>query len=257
MIFKGLLTDRNELVKALEKMTGETATYSGAPSFRYQIGIYTVLRDGKLDAPEDAPLIGTLAARGFIEIPHAPNEAIVLPMDGVTGRTMTNLVMLFTARERLINKAIGIPNAFHMKAGLARRLREERPVTLPQFMDILEASGGEKSIRGLHISGGQIAFIGFPNNDTCRILAEHILSYVKVKKSIRSVTPEVTSEKYSFRDWLNKIGLSGPEYKQVRKELLKNMSGSIAYRTVDMKKAYDEKLRANKKEQKPDFILLR
>ena len=45
MKFKGLLTDRQPLIAAIQERTGLTAVYAGAPSFRYYIGNYTVLRD--------------------------------------------------------------------------------------------------------------------------------------------------------------------------------------------------------------------
>ena len=45
---KGLLTDRWALISTLEREIGSTAAYQGAPSFRYVIGDYTVLRDGSL-----------------------------------------------------------------------------------------------------------------------------------------------------------------------------------------------------------------
>ena len=67
---KGLLTDRRALIAALERETGLTAVYQGAPSFRYTIGDYTVLRDGSLEVEEgkaDAALIGRLADAGLVE----------------------------------------------------------------------------------------------------------------------------------------------------------------------------------------------
>ena len=52
MKFKGLLTDRQALISALEEETANAAVYSGAPSFRYSIGDYTVLRDGSLEVAD-------------------------------------------------------------------------------------------------------------------------------------------------------------------------------------------------------------
>ena len=41
---------------------------------------------------------------------------------------------------------------------------------------------------------------------------------------------EIVNEKYEFRCFLLRLGMIGDEYKQVRKILLKNLSGSAAFK---------------------------
>ena len=41
---------------------------------------------------------------------------------------------------------------------------------------------------------------------------------------------EIVNEKYEFRCFLLRLGLIGDEYKDVRKQLLKNLSGSAAFK---------------------------
>lgn len=69
MKIKGLLTDRQPLIDQLSREMGMPAVYAGAPSFRYSIGDYTVLRDGCLsvdDDKADADLLERMMGLGLI-----------------------------------------------------------------------------------------------------------------------------------------------------------------------------------------------
>ena len=130
---KGLLTDRWALISTLEREIGSTAAYQGAPSFRYVIGDYTVLRDGRLevaDGKADRALLSRLAADGLIEDDSDEPVGIAFQMDSFTGRTLVNIVNTLASRGKLINKAIGRPNAVHMGAELVRELKAGNPDTL-------------------------------------------------------------------------------------------------------------------------------
>lgn len=257
MKIKGLLTDRQPLIRALEQETGAAAIYSGAPSFRYQVGIYTVLRDGSLEVDESAAdhvLLDALAAQGLLERTAAPQGGIAFSADGFTGRTMVNLVNSIAAREKLINKAIGVPNAFHMGAELVRKLKEENPATMTEFMSILHSSGGDSAMKGIVLSGGQVAFTGFPETDACRQLAERIVHSAVSSRWTKAKAPAVTNEKYSFRVWLNSLGMTGDAYSAARAELLKNFTGDAAFRTPEQRAAFYAGRK--RKAPEPEFILL-
>ena len=51
---------------------------------------------------------------------------------------------------------------------------------------------------------------------------------------------DVTNEKYAFRCFLLRLGFIGAEYKADRKILLKNLTGSSAFKTV--KEAADDEV---------------
>ena len=57
--------DRKALVAAVAEILGTTSKYCAAPNYEYQIGDYTVDRDGTLIGPEDISLIAWLADKGF------------------------------------------------------------------------------------------------------------------------------------------------------------------------------------------------
>ena len=255
---KGLLTDRRALIDALESETGLAAAYQGAPSFRYTIGDYTVLRDGSLeieDAKADTSLIGRLADAGLVE-GAAADAGISFPMDGFSGRTLTNIVNSLAARGGMINKAIGKPDAIHMGAKLVRTLKAENPDTISEFMDALHRSGGEKAMRGLRIVEERLVFTGLPDTPACHALAERIVQAAATRGWIKAREPETENEKYSFRVWLNALGMKGREYAAARAELLKNLSGDSAFRTEEQRAAFYATRRQGRPVAEPEFILL-
>ncbi len=255
MKIKGLLTNRKPLITALEEKTGESAVYQGAPSFRYHVGFYVVLRDGSLEVPDDAidhVLLDTLADLGLVERTKMQPTGIVFSTSQFTGRTMVNVVNCVAAREQLINKAIGIPNAFHMGAEFVRKLKEEKPSTLEEFLSVQHECGGDAAMKGIRLSSGHLVFSGFPETESCRLLADKIIHAAVTNRWIRATTPAVINEKYSFRIWMNSLGMIGEAYRTARAELLKNFTGDAAFRTSEQRAAfYAERTRAE-----PDFILL-
>ena len=252
MICRGLLTDRKKLIEAVEQATGLKAVYGGAPGFKYTIGGHTVLRDGSLET-EDAELVKRLMKEGLIEH-EQEEEGISFPADGFTGRNLVNLVNSFAAREKMLNKAVDHPNAFHMSAGLVRSLKEENPATMAEFMDVVFRSGGEKSMKGIRIRKDRISFPGFPDTPTFRTLADLIVRNAADAGWIKPKAKETGNEKYSFRVWLNAIGMKGAEYKEVRKELLAHFDGDAAFRTEEQRLAWEQKKK--KAAPEPDFIVL-
>ena len=254
MRIKGLLPDRKPLIAALERETGKTAVYCGAPTFRYQVGDCTVLRDGSLEvADADTDLINRLSREGLIEQPKDIQDGILFPLEKFTGRALANLVFMFAAKGAMINKAIGTPEAFHMSAALVRKLQEEKPSTRSEFMAVLHDCGGRGAMKGLWISTEELFFTGFPDNEACRALAELIAHTAINSQWIKAKAPSVTNEKYSFRVWLTSIGMNGKQYGAARAELLKNFTGDGAFRTPDQRAAFFER---RKRREEPEFVLL-
>jgi len=66
---------RKALVAAVAEILGTTSKYCAAPNYEYQIGDYTVDRDGTLIGPEDISLIAWLEQKGFEIETKARQEA--------------------------------------------------------------------------------------------------------------------------------------------------------------------------------------
>ena len=109
---------------------------------------------------------------------------------------------------------------------------------------------------GVKFTDDKVYFTGFPFTDDPAVieaytrLVEKISNEAVEKKRIR---PEriglPDNEKYSFRNWLVTIGMTGDEYKSVRAILLRNLSGHIAFRTKKQAEAATEKWSAIRKER--------
>ena len=57
---------RKELVVAVSEFTGAEPQYKAAPSFAYEIGAYTVDKEGTLTGPESPAMLAALQEQGFI-----------------------------------------------------------------------------------------------------------------------------------------------------------------------------------------------
>jgi hypothetical protein len=83
-------------------------------------------------------------------------------------------------------------------------------------------------------------FSELPDADACKAYQNFIAALCKMsreQKRINSTDKEVTNEKYAFRCFLLRLGFIGAEYKADRKILLKNLSGSSAFKTGAKKEA--------------------
>ena len=229
-------SERKALVRAIEEITECTAQYLGAPTFAYQVDYFTIEKDGTLefddraDSEEIENLLEQLAERGFegtaaempdtaAETPHTAAETeaeelseeaetaqhseslgltVAIPMDGTA---VGNLKKLLEAKGNLIKKALGID-------GLPIEVKEET-VEFPWF----ETADADETAAYTHF----------------------ISALCELSKNAKRVTAkekEVDNEKYAFRCFLLRLGFIGTEYKAERKILLRNLSGSAAFKTV-------------------------
>ena len=214
--------ERKELVKAISRITGVKAEYQGTPSMNYQIGDFTVTRDGNLvydDKVDPGELLNELAEAGFegtadksegkeLKVPEPNILTIEMPADKVNTE---NLQKLLDAKGALIRKALGIDS-------LAFEIHEDR-VSFPWFVD--------------------------PAPDHALAYTQFIAAICKMSTEQKRITArvrEVDNEKYAFRCFLLRLGFIGEEFKQSRKILLSNLDGSSAFKTVkeEPKEVQDE-----------------
>ena len=224
--------ERKELVKAISRITGIKAEYQGTPSMNYQIGDFTVTREGNLvydDKVDPGELLNELAEAGFKAVNWAATKdaknqeakeikaeertepttlTIEMPADKVNTE---NLKRLLDAKGPLIRKALGTDN-------LVFEIHADK-VSFPWFID--------------------------PAPDHALAYTQFVAAICKMSTEQKRVTArvrEVDNEKYAFRCFLLRLGFIGEEFKQSRKILLSNLDGSSAFKTVkeEPKEVYDE-----------------
>lgn len=215
---------RKAMVQAIEKEIGGKAKYLGVPSCAYQIGSFTVGKNGELefgdfdDIDEVAPIVDAcVMATGVSpaewdnnekgtettdsELEKGADEGIDLRIDiPVDKLDLGNLIHLLEAKGNLIKKALGIENVF-----------------------ITE-------------SDGVVHFDWFKNAnpDEFRAYTNFIAALCKMSLTQTRVTAkakEVDNEKYAFRCFLLRLGFIGDEYKADRKILLSKLDGSAAFKS--------------------------
>lgn len=220
--------NRKPLVKAISEFTGEKFRYLYTPTYAYRIGKYTVnkhgsvLCDDETDRKELKALVKFLAEKGFTpkqelsleEEPLETEEApiaeetvleVAFPLERVN---LGNLENLLEAKGALIQKALGISHTDIET--------DEEKVSFPWFK-AEDAPLPE-------------AFLKF-----LTALCQMSLT----QKRVSSKAKNVENEKYAFRCFLLRLGFIGKEYKEDRKLLLKNFTGSSAFKNGERKAKSD------------------
>ena len=259
MVLQGRITDRQILVKALEDITNKKAVYHGYPGFLYSVGQFTVLRNGNLecrDAPDEKTM-RSLEEAGLIET--ETNEHTGFEYEIVSARMLVNVINTFSSRGEMINKAIGKPRAFHISARLQNLIEKWNPETVMEVLECITSAGGEKSIRGMKITSRIIRVTGFPEDDeeeaaAYRQFMDVIIEAASNKTWIKPKAVEAENEKYSFRIWMNSIGMIGKEYAATRTILLSRLDGNTTFRLPSQREAFYAKKQKTISEE--EFILL-
>jgi hypothetical protein len=254
---------RKAFVKALSEILGEPYTYMGAPTFSYAVGKFTVDRNGAIPFPHDEsyetmlPIIEALRERGYecavdgdadffrqhlVEI--APERAeyfraalaeskrqmadpnavlhdadevfagirerlnerehnrlvVEMPLDGFTDKAIRNLKDIITSKNRLIKKALGADD-------LPVDVINDK-LCFPWFM--LTGTDGEAD-----------AYTRF----VCALC-----EMARTQQRVTAKENDSGNDKFTMRLFLIRLGFVGPEFKEARKILLRNLTGSTAWK---------------------------
>ena len=217
---------RKELVKAISDTTGAKAKYMGMPTAAYEIDYFTVTKEGTLlfddraDSEEVEQVLEAIAAAGFECEPQdggdseveevakteetAPQAAtdgltVEMPRNFFTETALDNLKRIVESKAALIKKAVGADD-------LPIEVTDEK-VSFPWFAEV--------------------------DADAVHAYTNFISKLSEMAKNATRVTATekaVDNEKYAFRCFLLRLGFIGADYKIDRKILLKNLTGSSAFR---------------------------
>ena len=195
--------ERKELVKAIEQIADAKSKYLGAPSMAYQIGEFTVTKDGAIESEDEHALellTESLAFEGILSEKKIDNLEISMPKEKFTDEVMARFKNLVTSKGELIKQALGA---------------EELP--------IIE-------------DGDKVTFPWFSEADADSTNAYLLLitKMTEMAENRTRISPkqnEIQNPKYEFRCFLLSLGFIGAEYKAARKILLKNLTGSSAFKS--------------------------
>ena len=191
---------RKKLVEQIANYTQQKAEYQYTPTYAYQIGKYTVSKDGNLSSPDEIPanLLDYLEQQGF----H-PTEIIKLNLayqrDKFTDQALDNLRHLIWAKGQLIKDACQL-EALPLNV-------DEKQVSFDWFKEVKLDDA--------------LAYQQF---------VDKLVQYAISHQRIMSEPHEESNEKYAFRCFLLRLGFIGPKFKDQRKVLLRNLTGSTAFK---------------------------
>ena len=211
--------DRKRLVTTLSTLTGVKAKYLGMPSMAYEVGDFTIDKNGnlelsdKVNSEEIERVAGHLASEGFIaeeEISATEGKQtadseefgliVSMPRSNFSEGALENLQALVEAKGELIRHALDI---------------EELPI---------------------EISEDEVSFPWFeelPTPEEIKAYTHFISALSEMAINQKRITvkeKEVENEKYAFRCFLLRLGFIGKDYKDERKILLRNLTGSSAFK---------------------------
>lgn len=215
--------DRKELVKILSQHLGLKAKYLGVPSFAYEIGEFTVTREGTIinKAGDEMNLDEILSPSSEEENFHIEETNIVIPLEGHSVSSLKTLMNMIFSKQLLIK------NSFNLEENLI----EEEIIEKLNTCQSIEEFRGNLVSENIKMDYKNISFI--LTTDLARTAALFFGLLNEKSKVLRyaSAKPSITdNEKYAFRTWLIRLGMVGNEYKEDRKELLENLSGNSAFR---------------------------
>lgn len=193
-------SQRKALAQKIGELTGSEVKYLGVPSCGYQIGAYTLDKEAVLHGDELPDEIRSeLQKAGYTAEDEPVALTISMPRDFFTEQSMSNLLQLIANKETLLKHALNTDS-------LAVNECEET-VEFPWFTVEKDGDGDA--------------------------YAKFITMFCEFAKNLQRVVnkPDASdNEKYAFRCFLLRLGMIGAEFKPVRKVLLRNLTGSSAFR---------------------------
>ena len=196
---------RKQLVRKLTDLLGEDAKYLGMPTMAFEIGCYSISRNGVVSPEPPREIVDALADAGFvgerIEVQEPLGTTITIPMTDLTDHTLENLKNMVESKSALIKQAFGVEElrVEHNDDTLYIRWFEDKKLTQEEMNVATEL--------------------------VCAMIAK-----CKSQRHVSAKPVQTDNPKYALRVWLNNLGFVGKEHKALRKELLKDLPGSSAFR---------------------------
>ena len=211
--------DRKRLVTALSEITGVKAKYLGMPSMAYEVGDFIIDKNGTLEqggkakGEEIESVAEHLLSKGFTPMEETKGTeaaqtadsgtfglCISMPRNSFTDTALENVKAIIQVKGELIRHALRLDD-------LPIKISEEE-VSFPWFEEM-------------------------PSPEEVQAYTHFISALCEMarnQKRIMAKEKETPNEKYAFRCFLLRLGFIGKEYKEERKILLRNLTGSSAFK---------------------------
>jgi hypothetical protein len=244
-------SDRKRLVAAISEITEVPSKYLGAPTFAYEVDYFTIDKAGTLsfddraDSDEVEMLVERLLEMGFEPEPdpNSPGEEDIASDDTLTvsdsgwGCPWDRLrdeeiepPAYGTPEPEISGICISMPRSLFSETALANL----KALVAAKGGLILKALGlAELPVEVTEDKVSFPWFIGQPTPEELKAYDHFICAICEMARNQKRITAkekETDNDKYAFRCFLLRLGFIGAEYKEQRKILLRNLTGSSAFK---------------------------
>ena len=255
---------RKELVKAISEITGERAVYKFMPTSAFEIGFFTVTREGRLEFPDRSDtgiveqVLEGLSERGYTMISsyYDNGESAMILEDEKSAETATQPdTAMVTENEKVSEETeimaqcetqgntvptVESNGIDRFSISMSRDFLDDR--TLNKLDRTIENKGElfkmafKTDDLSYKVTDDRVIFDWFPfSGESGEGLAyssfiDLLTKSLKEQKRVNASKAQTENPKFAMRVYLIKLGMVGDEYKQTRKILLRNLEGSSAFR---------------------------
>lgn len=220
-------SERKQLVAAIAQHTGEKAKYLGAPGFAYQVGGFTISVDGKVTIEDNS------TAAALIRFPREKGFQAEDPLADCTEEN--DPVEEQTEAEEITGVCISMPRSLFTDSAL-----ENLKALVAAKGNLIKKSLGADELP-IEVTDTKVSFpwfVGVPTPEELKAYDTFICKLCEMARNAKRVNAkekDTDNEKYAFRCFLLRLGFIGAEFKTERKILLRNLTGSSAFRSGQSK----------------------
>lgn len=245
-------SERKRLASAVSQELNAPTNYLGAPTFAYEVGSYTIDKNGQLQGPDNTGLVADLQGlhdfRAVSEeydtpLPEADPvpDNVQIPYEAALGGRVSHY------HDYEEPHAYGTPevtepiesNILTIEMpleGFTDAALENLNMLIASKAALIKKAIGADSLN-IERSEATLKFPWFSftaTGDEVSAYARFIGALCAAAKEQRKVTAKekpVDNEKFAFRVFLIRLGFVGDEYKAARKILLRNLTGNSAFKS--------------------------
>ena len=252
MTIKTNLDDRKELAKRLIPFNhNEKLHYTGTPTFSYEGHGFRILRNGEIECDDEKT---QQALRRFLEEAKLVESEldtieVSLPIDGMDGIHLRNLVFTLSAQQYLLNRAAGCDN-FHITENCVKALKGAALTDAASFFKVYGAC--QRGNKGLCFDEDKVTFCFADTGNAVknRAMVELFAFLTGAARKAKRVQPAMKkpeNEKYYFRSWLLRIGMGTKASHESRMALMKDLNAWRAFRTEEEAKRHAARVKARRR----------
>lgn len=251
MNIKTNMDDRRELAKRLIPFNNnEKLRYVGTPTFAFEGYGFRILRNGEIECDDEEmqKRLRRFLEREDLVAPLTDTIEVTVPIDGMDGIHLRNLIFLLSSQQYLLNRAAGFNN-FHITEDCVTALKNSTLTDSASFFKVYGSVQNDN--KGIHLNEETATFCfadtgNVVKNRAMVELFAFLMAAARKAKRVQSAMKKPKNEKYYFRSWLLRIGMGSKASHESRMVLMKALKGCSAFRTEDEARQHAERMKSRR-----------